>query len=55
MLKSCDECGSTDYLRDFGNLVLCEKCLFWYDIEDPPGDDEDEYEEVDDEGSRYGY
>ena len=49
--EACSECGATDYIQTFQGKVLCEKCLFYYDVE--PDYEDDEIEDFD--GSKYDH
>ena len=52
MPKVCYECGATQYIKEFRDKFLCEKCLIFHDYDEelhPYEEELGKYEEEDDE------
>jgi len=52
MRRSCQDCFSTSYVREFRGNYLCEKCIIFYDFDPELAEypELDDYEEADDDG-----
>ena len=45
-MKPCYECGATNYITQFEDKTLCEKCLIWHDYDEELSEYSKELEDI---------